>query len=244
MIAIFHNKDRVLSLAAALLAALAIVTTLHAQNSTPRQTAKTNELDASKGIWAVRFEPIGAFAPKTPAEFLSRIRIYSGQEGELGYFRTTKNGDKLTGSFLASNGEQLKAALEKIPDLKVVSVEKLTKEALGAYVKSPQESLINFDKLDVNKGIWAVRFEPVGNFTPRTPKEFLSKIHIYSGQEGEIGYFRTTKKGKKLVGSFLAYDGEQLKAALSKIPEIKVVGVEKLTQETLDQYLKLKQESL
>jgi hypothetical protein len=46
------------------------------------------------------------------------------------------------------------------------------------------------------------------------------------------------------VGSFLAFDGEQLKEALSKIPEIKVTGVEKLTQKELEEYQKLPQESL
>ena len=29
--------------------------------------------DAAKGVWAVRFEPVGDFAPKTPGEFLSKI---------------------------------------------------------------------------------------------------------------------------------------------------------------------------
>jgi urease accessory protein UreH len=219
-----------------------------AQNQAPPQSAKSDEPDAAKGVWAVRFEPVGDFAPRTPGEFLAQIHKYStsrsGRDGEIGYFRTTKQGDKLVGSFLASDGEQLKAALSKVPGIKITSVDKLTKETLATYVKSPQESLIDFDHLDVAKGIWAVRFEPVGNFAPKTPGEFLAQIHVYSGQEGEIGYFRTTKQGDKLVASFLAYDGEQLKAALGKIPVIKVTAVEKLTQESLDQYVKSEQESL
>jgi len=89
-----------------------------------------------------------------------------------------------------------------------------------------------------------VRFEPVGDFSPKTPGEFLSKIHIYSGQHGEIGYFRTKKQGDKLVGSFLAYDGDQLKSALAKVPVLKVTSVEKLTQEELLDYEKSPQESL
>jgi hypothetical protein len=44
------------------------------------------------------------------------------------------------GSFLAYDGEELKAALEKIPELKVTSVEKLNQEQLAEYEKSPQES--------------------------------------------------------------------------------------------------------
>jgi hypothetical protein len=191
----------------------------------------------------VRFEPVGDFSPRTPGEFLSKVHVYSGQHGEIGYFRTTKQGDKLVGSFLAYDGEELKAALEKIPVLKVTSVEKLTQEQLEQYEKSPQESLMDFEHLDASKGVWAVRFEPVGDFSPRTPEELISKIHVYSGQHGEIGYFRTTKQGDKLVGSFLAYDGEELKAALEKIPELKVTSVEKLTQEQLVEYEKSPQES-
>ena len=205
----------------------------------------TSLLDASKGVWAVRFEPVGDFSPKTPSEFLSRIPVYSGQHGEIGYFRTKKQGDKLAGSFLAYDGDQLKAALDALPGIKVTSVEKLTQEQLADYEKSPQESLIDFNEnLDVSKGVWAVGFEPVGDFSPKTPGEFLSRIHVYSGQHGEIGYFRTKKQGDKLVGSFLAYDGDQLKSALDALPDIKVTTVEKLTQEQLVEYEKLPQESL
>jgi hypothetical protein len=59
----------------------------------------------------------------------------------IGYFRTKKQGDKLVGSFLASDGEQLKAALSKVKGIKVTSVDKLTKEQLTEYEKSTQESL-------------------------------------------------------------------------------------------------------
>ena len=59
-----------------------------------------------------------------------------------------------------------------------------------------------------------------------------------------IGYFRTKKQGDRLLGSFLAYDPDQLKEALSALPVIKVTGIEKLTKEQLIQYQKLPQESL
>jgi hypothetical protein len=115
---------------------------------------------------------------------------------------------------------------------------------LAQYEKSPQESLIDFEHLDATKGVWAVRFEPVGDFAPKTPAEFLKRIHIYSGQHGEIGYFRTTKKDDKFAGSFLAYDANQLKTALAKVSGIKVTTVEKLTPKTLAEYEKSPQESL
>jgi hypothetical protein len=241
MIARFHNNSRALVLAGFLVAGTSWATS-HAQapiQSRPR----VEKLDASKGVWAVRFEPVDGFNPRTPAEFLARIHIYSGQEGEIGYFRTKKQGDKLVGSFLASDGDRLSAALNKIDGIQVKAIEKLSQQQLADYEKSPQESLIDIDHPDASKGVWAVRFEPTGTFTPRTPPEFLARIHIHSGQEGEIGYFRTKKQGDKLTGSFLAYDGEQLKTALEKIPDLKVTSVEKLTKEQLAEYEKSKQES-
>ena len=244
MIAKFHKSDRGLALAVLLLTGLALATLTDAQSQTQSTRAKMDKPDAAKGVWAVRFEPVGDFSPKTPGDFLARIHIYSGQHGEIGYFRTKKQGNKLIGSFLAYDGEELKTALSKVKGLKVTSVEKLTQEQLKEYEKSPQESLIDFNNLDASMGVWAVRFEPVGDFSPRTPQEFLSRIHIYSGQHGEIGYFRTKKQGDKLIGSFLANDGEELKAALSKVNGIKVITVEKLTQEQLKEYEKSPQESL
>ena len=243
MIAKFHKTRGGIALALCLLVGLTFITTTEAQTQKQPQR-QIEKPDASKGVWVVRFEPVGDFSPRTPGEFLARIHIYSGQHGEIGYFRTKKVDDKLVGSFLASDGEQLSAALSKVQGIKVTSVEKLTQEQLAAYEKLPQESLIDIEHPDASKGVWVVRFEPVGDFSPRTPGEFLARIHIYSGQSGQIGYFRTKKEGDKLVGSFLAYDGNQLKAALSKVQGIKVTSVEKLTQEQLAAYEKLPQESL
>ncbi len=244
MIAKFHKSDRGPALPILLLAGLTVFTLTDAQNQTQPQPAKIGKPDAAKGVWAVSFEPVGDFSPRTPGEFLAKIPVYSGQHGEIGYFRTKKQGDKLVGSFLAFDGDELKAALAALPDIKVTSVEKLTQEQLVEYEKLPQESFIDFDHLDAAKGVWAVSFEPVGDFSPRTPGEFLAKIPVYSGQHGEIGYFRTKKQGDKLVGSFLAFDGDELKAALAALPDIKVTSVEKLTQEQLVEYEKLPQESL
>jgi Zn-dependent M32 family carboxypeptidase len=244
MIAKFHKSDRGLALAVSLLAGLALVTLTDAQSQPQPKPAKAGEPDAAKGVWVVRFEPVGDFSPKTPADYLQKIHIYSGQQGMIGYFRTKKEGDKLTGSFLASDGEQLKAGLAKVPGIKVTSVEKLTQEQLAAYEKTKQESLVDINRLDAAKGVWAVRFEPAGGFSPRTPEEYLQKIHVYSGQQGMIGYFRTKKQGDKLAGSFLAYDPNQLKTALAKVQDLKVTSVEKLTQKQLEEYQKSPQESL
>jgi beta-lactamase regulating signal transducer with metallopeptidase domain len=141
MIAKFKKSNRGLALALFLFAGLALVTLTDAQNQTQPQPAKIGEPDASKGVWAVRFEPVGDFSPRTPGDFLARIHVYSGQDGEIGYFRTKEQGNRLIGSFLAYDPDQLKAALATVPGLKVTSVEKLTQEQLLDYEKSPQESL-------------------------------------------------------------------------------------------------------
>jgi bla regulator protein BlaR1 len=143
MIAKFNKANRGLTAAICLLAGLGVVTLTDAQNQT-RPPVDNSEPDASKGVWVVRLEPIGDFAPKSPGEFLQRASqsgAYSGEKGQIGYFRTKKQGDKLIGSFLAYDPDQLKAALAKVPGLKVTSVEKLTQEQLAAYEKLPQESL-------------------------------------------------------------------------------------------------------
>ncbi len=45
-----------------------------------------------------------------------------------GFFRTTKQGDKLMGSYLTSEPNELKARLTKVPGLKVTSTEQITPE--------------------------------------------------------------------------------------------------------------------
>ena len=141
MTAKFHKTDRGLVLAVSLLAGLAMLASADAQVRPKAQRVKVGEPDAAKGVWVVRFEPVGDFSPRTPKEFLARIPIYSGQHGEIGYFRTKKQGDKLLGSFLAYDPNQLQKALSALPGIKVTGVQKLTQKDLLQYQKSRQESL-------------------------------------------------------------------------------------------------------
>jgi hypothetical protein len=103
--------------------------------------------DLVQDVWVVRFEPVGDFAPSNPGEFLSRINqsstCRSGKTniGAASFFRTTKQGDKLLGSFLSNYPDQLKASLAKVPGLKVISAERMATEEFVKYQKSPQESL-------------------------------------------------------------------------------------------------------
>jgi hypothetical protein len=98
-------------------------------------------------VWVVRFEPVDDFAPTSPEEFLARVNHYahtsSGQTdlGTGSFFRTTKQGGKLVGSFLCNYPDELKAGLAKVPGLKVTSAEEITPETFITYEQSPQESL-------------------------------------------------------------------------------------------------------
>jgi beta-lactamase regulating signal transducer with metallopeptidase domain len=100
-----------------------------------------------KELWVVRFEPIDDFSPTNPAEFLGRVNQYSScrsgatKIGAASFFRTTKQGDKLVGSFLSSSPDELKAGLAKVPGLKVTSSERISAQQFINYEQSPQESL-------------------------------------------------------------------------------------------------------
>jgi beta-lactamase regulating signal transducer with metallopeptidase domain len=100
-----------------------------------------------RDVWVVKFEPVNGFAPASPEEFLARIHQYADNYsdqtkiGESGFFRTTKQGGKLIGSFLSNYPDLLKLSLAKVPGLKVTSVEKITPEKFIKYEQSTQESL-------------------------------------------------------------------------------------------------------
>ena len=100
-----------------------------------------------QNVWVVRFEPVDDFAPRNPSEFLDRIHKHSssrsGQNnfGAASFFRTTKQGDKLVGSFLSNYPDELKASLANVPGLKVTAAEQVTPQAFIQYEQSEQESL-------------------------------------------------------------------------------------------------------
>ncbi len=118
----------------------------HAVQPDPAQAQKwLGEL--VQDVWVVRFEPVDDFAPTGPGPFLERIHqyshCYSGRTniGAASFFRTTKQGDKLVGSFLSNYPDELKNSLAKVPGLKVTAVERVTPEGFIKYEQSPQQSL-------------------------------------------------------------------------------------------------------
>jgi hypothetical protein len=85
------------------------------------------------------------------------------------------------------------------------------------------------------EGAYLARFEPVNGFTPKNPREMLDKFDEYfqlrSGRDslGGASFFRTTKQGDKLIGSFLTALPDEFKAALQKNPSLKLISMEKVT---------------
>jgi hypothetical protein len=114
----------------------------------------TNSAEAKKWLaelvkdaYLAKFEPVNGFDPKTPEEMLTefsdRCRLFSGK-GSLGgasFFRTTKQNGKLIGSFLTATPDQFKTAIERDPNFKLISIEKITPEMFLAHEASEQESL-------------------------------------------------------------------------------------------------------
>jgi beta-lactamase regulating signal transducer with metallopeptidase domain len=341
MIAKFHKSERGLALALSLLTGLALVTLTDAQ--TPSQkpvgaqaskggdwnldqklqmaqggnqwaayelwdayyrghhgvdtdSAKADKWlgEVIKDVWVVRFEPVDNFAPKNPGEFLQRIHEhYSGHSGKnnigaASFFRTTQQGDKLVGSFLSSSPDELKAGLAQVPGIKVTTVERITPETFIAYDQSQQESLWNLEEkvklaesgnqwaaydlwdayhrghhgmdtdsakagkwlAKVAENTWVVKFEPVDDFAPKNAGEFLARIHEHSSSSsgknniGAASFFRTTKQGDKLVGSFLSNYPNELKASLAHVPGVKVTSVERMSAGDFIKYDESQQESL
>src|SRR5215471_3436924 len=80
--------------------------------------------------------------PADPGESLERIHQHSsscsGQTniGAASFLGTTKQGDKLLGSFLSNYPDELKTSLAAVPGLKVTSVEKMTPNEFIKYEES------------------------------------------------------------------------------------------------------------
>jgi hypothetical protein len=75
-------------------------------------------------------------------EFDGHCQLHSGKDslGGASFFRTTKQGNKLIGSFLTATPDEFKTALEKNPNLKLISMEKVTPEMFLEHEAAQQES--------------------------------------------------------------------------------------------------------
>ncbi len=115
----------------------------------PEEKEKADKLlpELIKGVHLMKFKPVNGANPKNPGEFLSLFNkhssLRSGNDclGGASFFRTTKTGDILVGSFLTETPGRMKTDIESNPSLQLISDEELTKETFIKYVESPQESL-------------------------------------------------------------------------------------------------------
>lgn len=101
-----------------------------------------------RDVYAVRFKPAGDFHPRNAADYLKDIMNHTPQVqsandriGVAGFFRTTKEGDKLFASFLTNEPDKLRSYIEANPDLEFISSEPMTPQSFVDYEQSPQESL-------------------------------------------------------------------------------------------------------
>ena len=90
-----------------------------------------------------------------------------------------------------------------------------------------------------------ITFAPQGDFAPRKPQTLLSVLNKSLSQtEIATGYFRTRPVDRKLVGSICTNQPQELQALIEKIPQLKYVKTERLTEESFNVYEKTEQESL
>jgi serine/threonine protein kinase/LysM repeat protein len=100
-----------------------------------------------EGAYLAKFEPVNGFNPTTPQTMLEQFgkqcRLFSGKDslGGASFFRTTRQGGKLIGSFLTELPDEFKAAVEKSSSFKLISIEKVTPEMFVTHETSPQEWL-------------------------------------------------------------------------------------------------------
>ncbi len=100
-----------------------------------------------RDVYLAKFEPTNGFSPRTPKETLDKFnevcRLHSGKDslGGASFFRTRRQGDKLIGSFLTATPDQFKAEIERNPNFKLISVEKVTPKMFLAHEAARQESL-------------------------------------------------------------------------------------------------------
>lgn len=88
-----------------------------------------------------------------------------------------------------------------------------------------------------------VVFEPVGDFTPRTPGELLKAFNDNVGGI-KTGYFRTAPRNGILVGNICTDNPERLREALQGEPRLKWISVEPLTAGSFAAHSARTQESL
>jgi len=179
----------------------------------------------------VTFEPVGDFKPSTPKELLEAFNA-TVHGIRTGYFRTAPRDGVIVGSICTDAPDKLRKALEASTRLKWVSQETLTPELFAAHSARAQESLPPADGGFASPHGYThlVKFEPVGDFKPRTPKELLG---VFNGVcKARTGYFRTAPEGGKLVGRICTDDPEALRASMGQEPRLKWDSVERLTAET------------
>jgi hypothetical protein len=96
--------------------------------------------------------------------------------------------------------------------------------------------------------VFVVYFEPINNFKPKNPKEFMDKffeISKLTSEDNSLGgasVFRSKNENGKYIGSFLTIYPDKLKQDIKKSNFFKLVKEEKITKEYFNNYIKTTQE--
>lgn len=124
---------------------------MQGKNGMPKDEAKAGQIltQLIKGVYLVKFGPADGFNPQMPGEYIqvfyktSSLKSAKDKLGGAGIFRTKRDNNKLTASFLTEQPDQMKQDIEKNPQLVFISMEEITPDKFISHVKSAQESLRN-----------------------------------------------------------------------------------------------------
>ena len=110
------------------------------------EQAKKLLAELVKDAYVVTFRPAPGFAPirrtsSWPSSWPTRSTVGLGGLRGASFFRTKAKDGVLIGSFLTARPDATRKAIEAIPSVKLVSVEKLTPERFVTHDASRQESL-------------------------------------------------------------------------------------------------------
>jgi hypothetical protein len=157
---------------------------------------------------------------------------------------------------LTNDPENVRKAIESLPQLQYIRTERLTKESFEEHIK-PWAHLIGHQPPSADGGFVTgggpgvsgfthlVFFSPKGDFNPRDPMSFLSVFRSKILADGpQTGYFRTKPVDGKLLGSLCTGNPEKLEQFIKSVPELEFVCTERLTKESFEAYEKTAQLSL
>jgi len=191
----------------------------------------------------ITFEPQGDFAPRTPRNILAVLNKPLFEVGiRTGYFRTKPVDGKLIGTICTDKPQELKELIEKIPQLKYIKTERLTKEMFEEYEKTQQLSLQPSDGGFVSPHAFThiVYVGGKGDFVPKSDTSLSRAVsEAFKGTGLAYGVTRARVEDGKQLSLILTDEPDAFKQVLDALPNLQYIRSERLTDQAMyDEYVK------